>query len=84
MATLSAICKYRVAVPLASLLPDRLLGWIIPRWKWCLDPDDGWTFWLDASYWKWARCDKRKIVWQVLMSEIMDDPDRCKEPDHAF
>ncbi|HWI69000.1 MAG TPA: hypothetical protein VNS88_11585 [Nitrospiraceae bacterium] len=44
----------------ASFLPDRLLAFLILHWKLAQDPSDGWTFWLDASYVKWVRADKRK------------------------
>lgn len=55
--------KYKYLVPMASFLPDlilRLLGKIFPKAGY--DQDDGWTFWLDASYWAWCRKDKRKTA----------------------
>jgi hypothetical protein len=47
-------------VPPASLLPEWALSWLIRHWKLDYDPADGWTFWLDASYHKWCRKDKRR------------------------
>lgn len=46
---------------LASFLPDRLLRWLGRHWLLCYDPDDGWTFWIDASYAKYIRKEKRHI-----------------------
>jgi hypothetical protein len=45
---------------LASLLPEWLLSFLIRNWKLDYDPSDGWTFWLDASYYKYCRKDERK------------------------
>lgn len=52
------IWQYRLRT-LASLLPERMLRWLDHHWKLDYDHTDGWTFWLDASYAKWCRKDKR-------------------------
>jgi len=52
--------RYGVFEPLASLLPFAVLRWIGRRWKLCMDPSDGWTFWLGADYLRWVRHDKRR------------------------
>lgn len=52
--------RYRVFEPLASLLPQRLLAWLTKHYPIKYEPSDGWNFWLDASYRKWVRFDKRK------------------------
>lgn len=56
--------RHRV-MRLMSLLPFKVLkrldkkfprAWTVPP---MVDPDD-WSIWLDASYWKWCRVDKRR------------------------
>jgi hypothetical protein len=54
------ILRYRVFRPLASLLPEKVLRWLERHWKLYYDPSDAWTFWTDASYYKWCRKDKRR------------------------
>jgi hypothetical protein len=51
--------KYRLWVPLASLLPNWVLKRLIRRFPIHRDPADGWNFWLDASYAKYCRRDLR-------------------------
>lgn len=52
--------RYRVFVPLASLLPEGILRWLDHHVPVCKDPVDSWSFWTDASYWKWCRWDRRR------------------------
>lgn len=51
--------RYKL-VPVASLLPFRVLRFIGRRWTPGYDPADGWHFWLDADYAKYVRRDKRR------------------------
>jgi hypothetical protein len=51
--------RYRLR-PLVSLLPDSVLNWLVKHWMLDYDPSDGWTFWIDVSYYKWVRKDKRR------------------------
>ena len=60
----------------ASLLPNWTLNRLIRHWKLDYDPSDGWTFWLDASYVKWCRWDKRRAWFKrkVGWHEAEGDP----------
>jgi hypothetical protein len=40
---------------LASYLPYNVLRFLNRHWKLSEDPADGWTFWLDADYYKYVR-----------------------------
>ena len=55
--------RYKLFEPLASVLPEWLLrrlgGWRL-TYRLCLDPTDGWNFWLGASYLKYCRKDQRR------------------------
>lgn len=53
------IWRYKLRPP-ASLLPEKVLRWLERHWKLDYDPADGWTFWTDASYYKWCRKDMRR------------------------
>lgn len=46
-------------LPLTSRLPNPVIGWLVRRWKLGFDPVDGWNYWMDASYAKYVRRDKR-------------------------
>jgi hypothetical protein len=50
---------HRIAVPLASLLPERLLT-LLDRHLALHRDLDGWSFWLDASYLRWVRRERRR------------------------
>ena len=59
--------------PLASLLPDRVLRFIERHWKLDYDPADGWTFWTDASYYKWCRKDMRRAEKPFFVRYVGND-----------
>lgn len=52
--------RYNLIVP-ASYLPEKFFRWIGPKWPW-RDPEDGWNFWIDASYYKWCRKDRKGLI----------------------
>lgn len=51
-------------IALASLLPNWLIKKLECRFdtpgKFTCDVEEGSSFWGDAGYWKYVRCDKRK------------------------
>ena len=46
--------------PLASCLPHRVLRFLSVHVPLLRDPDDGWTFWLAASYRRWCRLNAKE------------------------
>lgn len=52
--------RYRL-VPVASyLIPERALRFLGRHWQLDRDPADGWTYWLDVSYWRYVRRDRKR------------------------
>ncbi len=52
---------HRFFVPVASyVMPEWLLTWLGRHWPVRYDPADGWHLWLDVSYYRYVRKDKRK------------------------
>jgi hypothetical protein len=48
--------RLHVAIPLASRLPERLLGWLDSHMPIARDPESfNWSFWTDASYHRYCR-----------------------------
>ena len=54
------VLRYSVFRPLASLLPEKALRWLDHKWPLYRDDADGWTFWTDASYYKYCRIEQRQ------------------------
>jgi hypothetical protein len=47
-------------VPVASYLPEVILRFLHRKVPIVSDPLDGWTYWMDASYLRWCRNDKKR------------------------
>jgi hypothetical protein len=50
----------RYLVPAASYLPEVILRSLHRKVPIESDPSDGWTYWMDASYYRWCRFDKKR------------------------
>lgn len=52
--------RHKYLIPVLSRLPDSVLRYLHKRWPIFVDPSDGWSLWMDASYLDWVRRDMKK------------------------